>query len=89
MLSVPFGLGHRLPRTPVLTMLIAVVWFAVFLFGEDVNRSRGEVVRAAATYSGMKGHLEKLYLQLCLEDEEEQSECSSQAKAVVAIVWKA
>lgn len=88
MLSVPFGLGHRLPRTPVLTMLIAFVWLVVFLFGEDISRSRGEVVRAAATYTSLKMNLENLYQQVCLADEEEESECSSQGKAVAAIVWK-
>ncbi|MFZ9521010.1 MAG: rhomboid family intramembrane serine protease [Silvanigrellaceae bacterium] len=90
MLSVPFGLGHKLPRTPILTMLVAVVWFVVFLFGEDISRSRDDVGRAAATHSGLKANLESLFVQACLdEDEEEDStECSSEAKAAAAVVLR-
>lgn len=75
MLIVPYGIGHRLPRFPVITLSIAIVWLLLFVFGENISQQMSEVTRAAWTYIDYREKAGALYVEACTAEKVQTQQC--------------
>lgn len=78
MLIVPYGIGHRLPRFPVITLSIAIVWLLLFVFGENISRQMSEVTRAAWTYTDYREKAGALYVEACTAEKIQPQQCEKE-----------
>ncbi|MEN9811188.1 MAG: hypothetical protein RLZZ488_2755 [Pseudomonadota bacterium] len=78
MLIVPYGIGHRLPRFPLITLSIAVAWLLLFVFGENISQQMGDVTRAAWTYSDYRGKAGALYREACAAEKIQAQQCEQE-----------